>query len=265
VKQAFAFIVKSLLAHEFSVWLACLFLRLRFPYKYKRLLSAKICIYSSCYGGYDQFCSPCPQSIPADIFFFGDAYPASYSSDLNVRIYESAFVDPRCAAKYFKLCPHEVPDLANYSISVWIDASCRIHSKYFLELLLMSTYGPISMRRHPDRSSILSEAFYSKDMAKYSSVDLVSHARAYISNGVNDDHLWHCALIVRFSSPSVVDFNTAWWIEMDKSLQDQISAPYAEYVSAVKIQPIPKSLNWFNIFSFDTAHRNYEYGKSGLA
>lgn len=132
-------------------------------------------------------------------------------------------------------------------------------------MLLMSTYGQISMRRHPDRSSILSEAFYSKDMAKYSNVDLVSHARDYISSGVVDDHLWHCALIVRFSSPSVVVFNTAWWSEMGKSLQDQISAPYAEYVSAAKINPIPKMLNLFNIFSFDTVHRNHEYGKGGLA
>lgn len=265
MKQASAFIVKTLLARESSVRLACIFLRLLLPLKYKRLSSARICIYSSCYGGYDKFCSPCPQSLPADIFFFGDGYPASCSNALNVRICESAFADPRRNAKYFKLCPHEVPDLADYDISVWIDASCRIHSKYFLELLLMSTCGPISMRRHPDRNSIWSEAVYSKDMAKYSNFDLVSHARAYISSGVVDDHLWHCALIVRFSSPSVADFNTAWWSEMDKSLQDQISVTYAEYVSAVKINPIPKPLNWFNIFSFDTAHRNHEYGQSGLA
>ena len=264
MKQASASIIKSLLSREFSVKLACLFLRLLLPGKYKRLLSARICIYSSCYGGYDQFYSPIPQSLNADIFFFGDYHPALSSNALNVRFYESVFADPRRNAKYFKLCPHEVSELADYDISVWIDASCRIHSKYFLELLLMSTDGLISMRRHPDRSSILSEAFYSKDMAKYSGVDLVSHARAYISSGIVDDHLWHCAMIVRFSSPSVDDFNTAWWSEMDKSLQDQISVPYVEYISAVKINPIPKPLNWFNIFSFDTVHRNHEYGQSGL-
>ena len=264
MKQTTAFIVKSLLAREFSVRFACLFLRFLLPGKYKRLLSARICIYSSCYGGYDQFYSPCSQSLPADIFFFGDAFPASRSNDLNVRIYESAFGDPRRNAKYFKLCPHEVSELADYDISVWIDASCRIHSRYFLELLLMSTDGLISMRRHPDRSSILSEAFYSNDMAKYSGVDLVSHAQAYISNGIVDDHLWHCAMIVRLSSPSVDDFNTAWWSEMDKSLQDQISVAYAEYISGVKINSIPRPLNWFNIFSFNTAHRNHEYGQSCL-
>jgi hypothetical protein len=195
------------------------------------------------------------------MFFFGDFNPALSSNALNVRICEPVFADSRRNAKYFKLCPHEVPELSDYDVSVWIDASCRIHSKYFLELLLMTTDGLISMRRHPDRSSILSEAFYSKDMAKYSGVDLVSQARAYISNGIVDDHLWHCALIVRFLSPSVDHFNTAWWTEMDKSLQDQISVPYAEHISAVKISPIPKPLNWFNIFSFDTAHRNHEYGQ----
>ena len=264
MKNASARFIKFLLAREFSVRIACLFLRLLQPSKYKRLLSAKICIYSSCYGGYDEFIEPCPQSLPVDVFFFGDSRPASCSNTLNFRVYKSVFADSRRDAKYFKLCPHELPELAKYDVTVWVDASCRIHSKYFLEMLLMSTYGPISMRKHPDRSSILVEAIYSKNMAKYSNVDLVSQALGYISNGLLDDHLWHCALVVRRSSPSVDGFNTAWWGEMDKSLQDQISVSYAEHVSAVNIIPIPKPLNWFNIFSFDTAHRNHEYGPGGL-
>ena len=123
----------------------------------------------------------------------------------------------------------------------------------------MSTSGPIAMRRHPDRTSILSEAHYSKDMAKYYHEDLVSQALAYLAEGLTDNHLWHCALIVRYQSSAVMNFDTQWWLEMSKSLKDQISAPYAEYISSLRINPIPKYLNWFNIFSFHNAHRDHEY------
>jgi len=201
------------------------------------------------------------QTLPADIWFFGDSSP-DVKSDfefLNVKISDSAFRDPRHAAKYYKLCPHCVPELNNYDVTIWVDASCRIKSRYFLELLLMTTNGYICMRRHPDRFSIYSEACYSQKMIKYKGVDLIAQAKSYILGGLVDDRLWHCALIVRYSSPQISLFNSIWWSEMDKSLQDQISTPYAERLSGVRIEPIPKYLNWFNIYSFDIDHRNHEY------
>lgn len=252
--------VKALLALDFTKSLVCLALRLLFSKKYKKLLNSRICVYTSCYGSYDNFLMPCRQTLPADMLFFGDAPPSAYSKDLKICIYNSDFEDPRHSAKFFKLCPHDVPEISGYDITVWVDSSCHIRSRYFLEILLMASRGPIAMRRHPDRSSILSEAIYSNDMPKYSVPDLVSQARYYISTGMTDDHLWHCALIVRHGLPSVVGFNKAWWHEMGESLQDQVSAPYAEYVSGVRVRPIPRWLNWFGIFSFDTSHRNHEYG-----
>lgn len=253
---------KAVLSFDLTTSLVCLALRVLFFKKYKRLLNSRICIYTSCYGSYDNFFVPCRQSLPADIFFFGDVSPSTCSKDLKICIRDSEFEDPRHSAKFFKLCPHDVPEISGYDISVWIDSSCHIFSKYFLEILLMASRAPIAMRSHPDRSSILSEAIYSNAMLKYSFSDLVSQSRNYISMGMPDDHLWHCALVVRYALPPVVGFNKAWWDEMGCSLQDQISAPYAEYVSGLRIRPIPKWLNWLGIFSFDTSHRNHEYGSS---
>ena len=259
MKFSVASCVKTILALNFTTSIICLVLRVLFFKKYKKLLNSRICIFTSCYGGYDNFLAPCPQTLPADTLFFGDVPPSACSKNLKICIHDSEFQDPRHSAKFFKLCPHDVPDISGYEITIWIDSSCRIRSKYFLEILLMTSRAPISMRVHPDRSSILSEAIYSNNMHKYSDSDLVFQARYYISMGMLDDHLWHCALIVRYALPSVVDFNKAWWYEMGNSLQDQVSAPYAEYISGTRISPIPRWLNWLKIFSFDTSHRNHEY------
>lgn len=259
VKLSVASCVKAILALDLTASIVCLVCRVFFFKKYKKLLNSRICLYTSCYGGYDNFSTPCPQTMPADMLFFGDVPPPACPKDLKICIHDSEFEDPRHSAKFFKLCPHDVLEISGYDITIWIDSSCRIRSKYFLEILLMTSPAPIAMRSHPDRSSILSEAIYSNNMHKYSGSDLVSQARCYIGMGMSDDHLWHCALIVRYALPSVVAFNNAWWHEMSSSLQDQISAPYAEYVSGLAISPIPRWLNWLKIFSFDTSHRNHEY------
>lgn len=259
MSSSFACSLKALLALDFTASLICIVLRILFFKKYNKLLNSSICIYTSCYGGYDNFLLPCQQTLPAKILFFGDAPPFSCSESLDICIRNSEFANPRHAAKFYKICSHVVPEIAGFDITVWIDSSCLIRSKYFLEILLMSSDAPIAMRRHPDRCSIISESVYSESMSKYSDSDLVSQAEDYIYDGMTDDHLWHCALIVRYASQSVVCFNKAWWHEMSKSLQDQISAPYAEYVSGLRISPIPRWLNWFRLFSFDTSHRNHEY------
>ena len=252
--------VKFFLSLSLVTGISCLFLRLIFFKKYLKLRSLRICLYTSCYGGYDNFVAPCRQTLPADILFFGDAPPPAYSKNLKICIHDSEFKDSRHSAKFFKLCPHEVPEISGYDVTVWIDSSCSIRSKYFLEMLLLSSRGPIAMRKHPDRSSIFSEALDSNSMIKYSETDLLSQARSYISKGLIDDHLWHCALIVRYALPTVVEFNKAWWHEMGISLQDQLSAPYAEYVTGLTIRTVPRWLNWFSVYSFDTTHRNHEYG-----
>jgi hypothetical protein len=252
-------ILKAILSFETSSFVFCLILRACMPKKYARLMKSRICIYSSCFGGYDDFIAPCRQSLPCDNLFFTDKKMLDVCDGLDVIVSSSNYLDPRHDAKYFKLCPHLVSRLANYDFTVWIDASGWIHGRYFLEMLLMCTSGPVSMKAHPDRSSIWSEALYSQKMIKYSSCDLSGQARKYLLQGMADDHLWHCALIVRDSSEASVRFNESWWREMASSLQDQISAPYVEHATGVAIKPIPKLLNLFNCMSYNTSHRNHEY------
>jgi len=259
MKKLIAIILKTLLSFRISSFIFCLILRICMRKKHAGLLRKKICIYSSCFGGYDEFIAPCKQSIPCDNLFFTDKGVEPAPDNVSVIVSSTIYGDPRHDAKYYKLCPHLIPELEDYDITIWIDSSGSIHSHYFLEMLLMCTSGPVSMRSHPDRSSILSESLYSQQMLKYSSFDLLSQAESYILKGIIDDHLWHCAMIIRNKSDSSSKFNDVWWREMAFSLQDQISAPFAEFVTGVAITPIPKFMNLFGTMSYNTSHRNHEY------
>ena len=222
------------------------------------LASSKICIYSACYGSYDSFVSPPTQSLDCDIIYFNDI-KSGYSRGVN-NIRSAPISDnPRHSAKFFKICPNLVKELQKYTITVWLDSSCKITSKYFAEILLMCTSGDIAMKKHPDRSSIIDEAEYSDGMKKYNEYSLVSQARQYLDDGLVDNHLWHCAMIIRRSSQDVDKFNSLWWKEMDISLQDQISAPYAEYLANLWVAPFPRYLNFLGLFHYDLSHRKHEY------
>jgi len=139
-------------------------------------------------------------------------------------------VSLRHAAKYCKLCLHCVPKLNNYDVTEWVDASCRIRRRYFLEPLLMTANRHISMRGHSGKFSIYAEVCYGQKMLKYKDkdVDLVAQAKSCFSSGHVDDRLRHCAIIASYSCLSVALFNSIWWTEMAKSLQDQISVPYTQ-------------------------------------
>ena len=72
-----------------------------------------------------------------------------------------------------------------------------------------------------------------------------------------DEKLWAGGVIVR--KKRTHEFNSAWWKEMSRSLQDQISLPYAAFQTGVNISSLPLSL-YSNIFiRFNVLHRLNEY------
>ena len=254
------FLLISILGSNVFIFLLVHFLRITRQRKYHALTSTKLCIYSACYGSYDRFMPPPKQSLDCDIIYFTDIKPEE-CQDVYCYCYPPLSNDPRYSAKFFKICPNLIQELQDYSITVWIDSSCNVTSKYFLELLLMCTSGSIVMKKHPDRTTIIDEANYSTGMKKYFGCTLVSQAKHYIQKGLVDNHLWHCAMIKRESCKDAYNFNALWWKEMEISLQDQISAPYAEYSADVKIQPFPRYLNFLNLFHYDLSHRQHEYSR----
>ncbi len=254
IKNAIKAVFRSPHFHK----LVAISLRAIRPSKYRELTESKICIYSACFGQYDTFQAPIEQTLNHDTLLFTD-HPPPLAPGTKVVLPYTLSSDPREAAKVFKINSHSQSELLEYDVLVWLDASARIQSPYFLEILLMLSDGLISMRRHPDRHSVLSEAQVSERMAKYADSELVKQAEGYLAAGLVDDHLWHCSLIVRRRGPESIIFNCCWWQEMQTSLQDQISAPYAEFRSGLRISELPRLFTLLSLITYSYAHRENEY------
>ena len=151
------FLVASILGSNIFSFLFAHSLRILKRKKYTTLSTTSICIYSACYGSYDSFASPPTQSLDCDIIYFNDI-KSGWSRGVHYICSAPISDNPRHSAKFFKICPNLVKELQKYTITVWLDASCKITSKYFAEILLMCTSGDIAMKKHPDRSSIIDEA-----------------------------------------------------------------------------------------------------------
>ena len=145
------FLVSSILGSKIFSFVFANSLRIIKRKKYTMLASSKICIYSACYGSYDSFVSPPTQSLDCDIIYFNDI-KSGYSRGVN-NIRSAPISDnPRHSAKFFKICPNLVKELQKYTITVWLDSSCKITSKYFAEILLMCTSGDIAMKKNHELS-----------------------------------------------------------------------------------------------------------------
>lgn len=234
----------------------CLLRVLRLP-QYISYKKSKICVYTSCFGSYDALASIPKQSLATVTAVFTDEMPDAVYD--RVYIVEPLFSNARYDAKYFKINALSLRELEDIDILIWVDASSRVKSRYFVEFLLLCSSGGIRMRRHPDRNSIVSEAEVSSAMLKYKGNNLVAQANYYLDQGLYDSHLWHCALIVRERGVLIEQFDKLWWKEMSVSLQDQISAPFVEFKSGCAITPIPRIFNIFSFICFDLSHRNWEY------
>lgn len=125
-------------------------------------------------------------------------------------------VHPNRAAKTPKMCPWRYTDA---DLTIWIDASFRVQSAFFVEDMCAYTFGQMV---HPDRDCIFQEANVSLGMEKYAREPIAEQIARY-------DHpqhwgLWATGLIVRRHSPEIEKFGEAWLQECwDWSFQDQIS------------------------------------------
>jgi len=220
----------------------------------KLIKNKKIAIYTAVFGGYDKLAPIMKQSINIDWICFTDKINDAEGWTCIVK--QAISEDNRMAAKWFKINASLVDELSEYDHVIYIDASAKILSSYFAEIFLSMTED-IGFFPHPSRTSILKEAEVSSKMAKYKDLDLVKQASNYIDEMKCDTKLWAGGVIVR--KHKIPDFDSAWWSEMSKSLQDQISLPFAAFKTNIKISPLPTSLYSHIFIRFDVLHRINEY------
>lgn len=222
--------------------------------KRRMLQGKKIAIYTSVFGGYDNLKPIVKQSIYVDFICFSDR--KIDTEGWNCVVKTPMCDDNRMAAKWFKINTSMVDELLDYDYIIYVDASAEILSQYFAEIFLCKT-ETIGLFRHPERSSILEEANLSSKMVKYQKYDLIAQAKNYVDIIGSDEKLWAGGVIVK--KKKTPQFDSIWWEEMSKSLQDQISLPYAVFRTDIKISNLPLSLYSHIFIRFNVLHRLNEY------
>ena len=232
---------------------------LRIFYRSWRNRGLRVCVYSASFGSYDPFREIRSQSMPFDYLLFTDHdSPLVGANIVKVR---APFSDPRRAAKWFKINSHRIELLKGYDLLIYIDASGEFLSKYTLEILC--AIKSLGFFKHPERSSILMEAELCQGMIKYRQEKLIDQSLFYTNEmGHKDDFLLAGGVIVRNLSYEHIDkFNSSWWKEMDRSLQDQLSLPFVLRKDHHVYEVIATGLYSQVLVRFNVGHRLNDYGR----
>lgn len=197
-------------------------------------------IYSALYGGYDSL-KPCvyiPGTSKLDVMYhdnpkyvdigFLDGWEPRYVPHHIATAHgDAALVAPMLAHKYWKL--HPARALPGVDVSIWVDASITLHEGFVDHALDALGDDDWTLMRHPWRTCVYDEAFYSATLTRYASLagDIRDQASWY--RNIGHPARWGLAatgVLVRRHTPEVIELSEHWWQEcLNWSHQDQVSLP----------------------------------------
>lgn len=186
-----------------------------------------IAVYTTIFGNYDNH-KPWPkQNVKAKYYIITDN-PA-----INADGWETIVVDyprhdlnPRMRAKFFKMFPWEVADMAQTNISVYVDASIQVESEHFIDYCIRNLTADMLLYKHPQRNCIYKEAEASMELVKYQTEPIKQQVNFYKQFFPANAGLYACGVMVRKHTETVKTIMSAWWWENIKySYQDQLSFP----------------------------------------
>lgn len=187
----------------------------------------KIVVYTTIYGNYANL-KPIPtQTVRSEYYCITD------NPDLKcdgwktiVPGYPRKDMHPRLRAKYFKLLPWEIDEIAKNEISIFIDGSIEIKSNTFIEYCIKHLSEDLLLFKHPQRDCIYTEVAASKPLEKYKNENLDGQISFYSKFHPKKWGLWACGVMVRKHTNKIKKLMGDWKHEIDKwTYQDQISFP----------------------------------------
>ena len=190
-------------------------------------MSPQVAVLTALYGDYDTLKPVLPQSRPfTEWVLVTDREPdPELSRGWRVVIEPLPWMSPRRAAKLPKLRPWDYTDASE---SVWIDASFRVTSQWFVAQALEHA-DPIAQFSHPERDCLYDEADAVSVLGMDDPDTVAQQCDAYR----RADHprhwgLWASGVIVRQHTDRVKRFGWIWSESVAAwSHRDQISEPYA--------------------------------------
>lgn len=182
-------------------------------------------VLTAVYNDYDELKVPLPQSCDTKWICVTDnsSWPSSYNG-WEIVYEPRPHLSPNRASKTPKMLPWLYTESSN---SIWIDASFRITSPYFVEEALRYA-DPIAQFPHLWRDCAYTEAEVSISMVhKYGDQPIEAQIQHLREEG-HPEHwgLWACGVIARQHTQRVIKMGSDWLAESYMySYQDQISHP----------------------------------------
>jgi len=224
-------------------------------------------VYTSIYGEKSILGEPYVLSEGFDHICFTDNKDLK-SKNYKIIYSEPMHSDPCRAAKIFKVLPHKY--LANYDISIWMDASARVVGD-LNDLLRRTMFDDldICLFQHEVRDCIYDEAAEILRL-DFDDPDLVmAQIKRYIDEGFpkNNNLAVNAFMIRRHNNANIIKLNEMWWEEISNySRRDQISFMYCLWKNHINYGFVPRSVdirrsNWFGKVGHRISGRQQYSGK----
>jgi hypothetical protein len=166
------------------------------------------------------------------------------------------FKDPNRNAKIHKVLSHKF--LPEYEYSLWIDGSVTIRFPFSIQRLaeIYLAEHDLAIFRHPERNCLFQEANVCLKRRLDDPEIIKKQVERYTQDGFpSNNGLVEATIILRRHSPKVIEFNEAWWDEIQNgSKRDQISFNYVAEKVGLKFKYFPGSLRTENYLFKITKH-----------
>jgi hypothetical protein len=214
----------------------------------------RVCLYTALYGDYDTLRPVMPQAWDdgrADCLAFTDQVrPGDRAEGWQVIVTPRPEAHPRMQAKFFKLNPHKC--LRDYDLSVWVDASLRVHSPHLVrDLARYVKESAVAFFPHRWRTRLADELAAHLPLRKYAGLPIREQVASYFAEGYAEQTpLLECTCIVRrHNDRAVRELDEAWWGENQRwTYADQLSLPYVLWKLGTPYTQLPFNLDeqpWF--------------------
>lgn len=202
-------------------------------------MSPQVAVITALYGRYDTVKPVLPQSRPfTEWVLVTDREPDPEAAEgWRVVVEPRNGVSACRAAKLPKLRPWEY---TGASASVWLDASFRVTSRWFVAQALEHA-EPIAQFPHPERDCLYAEADTVTVLGLDDPETVAQQTAAYRRAGhPRNWGLWASGVIVRQHTPAVKRFGRMWSDSVEIwSHRDQLSEPYALRMAGLWPEALP--------------------------
>ena len=203
----------------------------------------KIAVYTCITGAYDPVHVPLGVDPRVDYLLFTDQ-PEQSVPPWMPQPFGLPRLDAKDRSRYPKICPHRIPALAGYDLTIYVDGSIAIVGD-IMEFAggCLNRSGEFFAFEHLFRDCIYDEASECALLGHAGIFRIAGQMRRYRRSGYPPKAgLFEASVLVRRRSPAVDRAMDLWWAEYrDGAKRDQLSLTYAAWRSGLAIASLGAS------------------------